>query len=341
MYSIECSDAIQFIFAFVGEVMSGAYNQPILDNKTLQFNEYNADEMDDDNKGTATTTTVPKCPINHNQPKSLSNTNTKTKGSGGHSAQYSNAGIQLPLSFASVVNVFEKENDNNYDLTFDTIRGHIPTDSNWTLPKPNSVLHATQMSFGSGQFNIPPVTSLQAGVISCNCNANLRLFCKLFPYQNEQHKLKLVQHFVEVENDAKLSDKSESLKIVLQNSAAVILGCCKCMLGKVRDSVLRIASDFLAFNNPLVMRPGAQVFGILSKMEDNAFKKFGEDKPNIRAASALALGCIHQYSGSKENLGFTVAALQLLERDGNVSLWLLHSLQRILHVLNPSKRRRK
>ena len=63
-----------------------------------------------------------------------------------------------------------------------------------------------------------------------NCDANLRLFCRLFPFQNEQHKLKLVQHFVEVAKDAKQSEKSESLKIVLQNSAAVILGCCKCML---------------------------------------------------------------------------------------------------------------
>ena len=185
-----------------------------------------------------------------------------------------------------------------------------------------------------------------------NCDANLRLFCRLFPFQNEQHKLKLVQHFVEVAKDAKQSEKSESLKIVLQNSAAVILGCCKCMLqngiqfgkGKVRDSVLRIASDFLAFNNPLVMRAGAQTFGILSRIEDDQFKttiiqylykkKFGEEKSNIRAASALALGCIHQYSGSKDNLVFTVSALQLLKREDNVSLWLLHSLQRILQVVN-------
>ena len=140
--------------------------------------------------------------------------------------------------------------------------------------------------------------------------------------------------------DTRHSNKSASLKVVLQNSAAVVLGCCKCMLqhglcfgkGKVRDAVLRIASDFLAFANPLVMRAGAQTFGVLSRIEDDVFKstiiqylykkKFGDDKANVRAAAALALGCTHQYThahgkikGKTPNLSFTftVAALQLLK----------------------------
>ena len=103
-----------------------------------------------------------------------------------------------------------------------------------------------------------------------NCDANLRLYCKLFPFQNEQHKLKLVQHFVEVAKDAKQYEKSESLKIVLQNSAAVILGCCKNMLengikfgkGKVRFCI-KNCYDFLAFNNQLVMRAGVNIWYII------------------------------------------------------------------------------
>ena len=68
---------------------------------------------------------------------------------------------------------------------------------------------------------------------------------------------------------------------MLQNSAAVVLGCCKAMMdtnqsfgkGKVRDAILRIASDFLTFDNTLVMRAAAQIFGIVARIEDASFKE--------------------------------------------------------------------
>ena len=215
-----------------------------------------------------------------------------------------------------------------------------------------------------------------------NCDANLRLFCRLFPHQSETHKEQLVKHFVGVakvwylflcyifysilfaiffvlflfsdsvfSKDAKTAEKSENIRVVLQNSAAVMLGSCQQMMqckfhfgkGKVRDLIVRIASDFLSFSSSLVMRAGAQMFGILAKIEDKSFKqhiiqylskkKFNDPKVDTRAAAALALGCIHKYSGSKENVGYTIATLQMFKREGRVSLWLLHALSKILKVI--------
>ena len=96
------------------------------------------------------------------------------------------------------------------------------------------------------------------GEIEC-CGAAVRLFCKIFPHQSNQHKKQLVKHFIDITKDCRQM-ANDSLFNVLHNSAAVILGCCiemsaanqKFGKGETRETIIQIMTNLLVFEDTKV-----------------------------------------------------------------------------------------
>ena len=160
-YNIECSDAIQFVYAFVGEVMSGAYEKPIYDTQTIQQQQLNndavsvdvADEINENIVGT-----LSHNPGHLDKERSLFSP-TKSEQQQPTTASHTGRGhimglsgeLQFPTSFKSVVQIPTHEQDDE-DLTLH--QGHFYGDSNYTLPKPHSLIEST----GPGHFAQPSYT---------------------------------------------------------------------------------------------------------------------------------------------------------------------------------------
>jgi len=118
---------------------------------------------------------------------------------------------------------------------------------------------------------------------------------------------------------------------------------------ETRETIIQIMTNLLVFEDTKIRRAAAQALGVLSRLEGVAFahmlfqflsKKMALPENKLQSGIAFTIGCMHRSIGpvrSLKFLDFNFATLQALsrEQDPEISIWLLHTIDKICHVVGP------